>query len=110
MQRLQNYHKTFIPRIFPTYSSNPKGPNFALYCKYQLLRYKPWQYNQNNAWANQEPTDDSFIAHWQEFLQTPYAEVNVPLTGLINFKLSFKVRKILTLNLINKTVQLVKSG
>ena len=31
-----------IPRIFPTYSPNPKGPNFGLYCKYQLLRYKPW--------------------------------------------------------------------
>ena len=24
-----------IPRIFPTYSPNPKGPNFGLYCKYQ---------------------------------------------------------------------------
>lgn len=23
-----------VPMIFPTYSSNPKGPNFALYCKY----------------------------------------------------------------------------
>ncbi len=26
-----------IPRIFPTYSPNPKGPNFGLYCKYQLF-------------------------------------------------------------------------
>ena len=30
-----------ITQIFPTYSSNPKGPNFGLYCKYQILRYKP---------------------------------------------------------------------
>ena len=30
------------PRIFPTYFPNLKGPNFCLYCKYQLLRYKPW--------------------------------------------------------------------
>ncbi len=35
-----------IPRIFPTYSPNPKGPNFGLYCKYQLLHYKPWQATQ----------------------------------------------------------------
>jgi hypothetical protein len=35
-----------IPRIFPMYSPNPKGPNFGLYCKYQLLRYKPWRTNQ----------------------------------------------------------------
>ena len=39
-----------IPRIFPTYSPNPKGPNFASHCKYQLLRYKPWKSSQNNAW------------------------------------------------------------
>lgn len=45
-----------------------KGPNFALYCKYQLSRYKPWQYNQNDARANQEPSDDAFITHWQELV------------------------------------------
>ena len=67
-----------IPRIFPTYSPNPKGPNFALYCKYQLLRYKPWQTTQNNAWGDQEPTDDVLINSWQEFLQTPYGQSNVP--------------------------------
>jgi hypothetical protein len=67
-----------IPRIFPTYSSNPKGPNFALYCKYQLLRYKPWKITQDNAWGDQEPSDETLINYWQEFLQTPYAEANVP--------------------------------
>jgi DNA replication protein DnaC len=67
-----------IPRIFPTYSPNPKGPNFGLYCKYQLLRYKPWRTTQNNAWGDQEPTDDIFINSWQEFLQTPYGQSNVP--------------------------------
>jgi hypothetical protein len=30
-----------VPRIFPNYSSNPKGDNYALFCKYQLLKYKP---------------------------------------------------------------------
>ena len=67
-----------IPRIFPTYSPNPKGPNFGLYCKYQLLRYKPWQTTQNNAWGDQEPTDDVLINSWQQFLQTPYGQSNVP--------------------------------
>lgn len=38
--RLTELPENIIPRIFPTYSPNPKGPNFALYCKYQLLRYK----------------------------------------------------------------------
>jgi hypothetical protein len=67
-----------IPRIFPTYSSNPKGPNFPNYCKYQSLRYKPWKHTQNYAWGNQEPCDEVFVSQWQEFLQTPYAQANVP--------------------------------
>ena len=67
-----------IPRIFPTYSSNLKGPNFASYCKYQLLRYKPWKINQNSAWGNEEPSDDILISCWHDFLETEYAQRNVP--------------------------------
>ena len=67
-----------ILRIFPTYSPNPKGQNFASYCKYQLLRYKPWKLSQNNASDAQEPSDDIFINSWHKFLQTPYGQINVP--------------------------------
>ena len=67
-----------VPRIFPTYSCNPRGPNFSQYCKYQLLRYKPWKLTQDNAWDNDEPSDENLINKWQEFLQTPYAKQNVP--------------------------------
>ena len=35
-------------RIFQEFSSSAKSPNYWKYCKYQLLRYKPWQYNHNN--------------------------------------------------------------
>ncbi len=67
-----------IPRIFPTYSPNPKGPNVGLYCKYQLFRYKPWQTIQNSAWGGQEATDEILVNSWQDFLQTPYGQSNVP--------------------------------
>ena len=50
-----------IPRVFPTYSPNPKGPNFSLYCKYHLIRYKPWKISQDNALDNVEPTNENFI-------------------------------------------------
>ena len=70
--------ENIIPRIFPTYSSNPKGPNFGLYCKYQILMYKPWKTTQNNAWSDQEPTDEVLINSWHEFLHTPYGQSNVP--------------------------------
>ena len=31
-----------IIRTFPTYNCDPKGKNYGLYCKYQLLKFKPW--------------------------------------------------------------------
>ena len=67
-----------IPRVFPVFSSNPKGPNFSLYCKYQLLRYKPWQATQENAWDNQPGSDKIYITSWKAFLQTKYAKQHVP--------------------------------
>ncbi|XP_020896155.1 uncharacterized protein LOC110235051 [Exaiptasia diaphana] len=76
--KLEKLSQNVIPRIFPTYSSNPKGPHFGQYCKYQLLRYKPWKINENNAWGSEEPTDDTFIRSWHDFLQTEYAQTNVP--------------------------------
>ena len=66
-----------IPRIFPNYSCNPRRPNFPQYCKYQLLRYKPWKITQENSWDN-ERSDENMINKWQEFLQTAYAKENVP--------------------------------
>lgn len=38
-KKLQRQADNIIPRIFPTYSPNPKGANYPLYCKYQLLTY-----------------------------------------------------------------------
>lgn len=78
LTKLTKLPNNVIPRIFPTYSSNPKGPNFPIYCKYQLLRYKPWILTQNKAWGNQNPSPDIFISWWHEFLQKPYAQGSVP--------------------------------
>ena len=64
---LTKLRENIIPRIFPIYTPNPKGPNFGLYCRYQLLRYKPWRTTQNNAWGDQEPTDEVLINCWHEF-------------------------------------------
>ncbi len=76
--KLTSLPDSVVPRIFPTYSCNPKGPNFPQYCKYQLLRYKPWKITQENAWDNAEPSDENMISKWHEFLQTPYAKENTP--------------------------------
>ncbi len=42
------------------------------------MRYKPWRTTQNNAWGDQEATDEILINSWQDFLQTPYGQSNVP--------------------------------
>ena len=76
--KLEKLPDNLVPRIFPTYSPNPMGSNFPLYCKYQLLRYKPWQIIDNNEWNREETSDDLLINCWQEFLQTPYAHTHVP--------------------------------
>ena len=77
-KKLPRLPQNVVPRIFPTYSCNPNGPNFPQYCKYQLLRYKPWKTTEDNAWDNEESSDEVMIRKWHEFLETPYAKENVP--------------------------------
>lgn len=77
-KKVLNLPENVVPRIFPNYSSNPKVENFALHCKYQLLRYKPWITTQNNAWGDQETTGELLVNTWKEFLQTSYAQPHVP--------------------------------
>lgn len=64
--------------MFPTYSSSPKGPHFGLYCKCQLLKYKPWLIRQENAWGDREGSDEVYISEWEKFLQSEYAHNSVP--------------------------------
>ena len=47
-----NYHQTktgikkqaspVVIKAYSNYSSTPKGHSYGLFCRYQLLRYKPW--------------------------------------------------------------------
>lgn len=67
-----------VIKTYPNYSSNPKGPSYGLFCKYQLLKYKPWLYSLNNAWENQEDCDSVYIETWGTFLNTPQAKKLVP--------------------------------
>lgn len=76
--KLMNQSQNIVPRIFPNYSPNPKGDKYSLYCKYQLLKYKPWQKSPNNAWENEIPDDHTFIVAWRDFLHSPFAKQHVP--------------------------------
>ncbi|CAB3977886.1 Hypothetical predicted protein [Paramuricea clavata] len=70
-----------VPRIFPNYSPNPSGDNYGLYCRYQLLKYKPCSGSQNDASNSDSPDNDLFINAWCNFLHSPFAKANVPEWG-----------------------------
>lgn len=76
--KLVNQSSLIVPRVFPNYSPNPKGKFYSLFCKYQLLRYKPWTNNPNNAWNSEEPSDQTYINAWHEYLSSPEAVLHVP--------------------------------
>ena len=66
-----------IVRTFPTYNSDPKGKNYGLYCKYQLIKFKPWQTHPHNAWNNLPECDETFISIYKHFLSTNYAKQHI---------------------------------
>ncbi|CAB4021637.1 Hypothetical predicted protein [Paramuricea clavata] len=65
--------ENIIPRIFPTYSPNPKGPNFGLHCKYHLLRanYSEQQIQEMPTWikTNKEEytIDEQYVVDINSF-------------------------------------------
>lgn len=59
-----------IVRTIPNYSSNPSSENYGLYCKFQLVKHKPWHGNLSNAWGGSECTTEICIAAYHSFLQT----------------------------------------
>ena len=75
--KLHRQPHNVVPRIFPTYSPNPKGKNYPLYCKFQLLRFKPWKTNPINAWNGQQESDKVYKDAWHDFLNTDYAKSHV---------------------------------
>ena len=59
-----------VPRFFLLY--------YPLYCKYQLLKYKPWKDSQNDAWNYETPSDTVYVNAWLAFLNSPVASKYVP--------------------------------
>ena len=43
-----------------------------------MLKYKPRHTNQNNAWGDQEGTEQVFVTKWKDFLESTAAKQHVP--------------------------------
>ena len=52
--------------------------NYGLFCKYQLIKYKPWHLCPLNAWENEEESDTTFVLHWKRFLDSETGKSLVP--------------------------------
>ena len=76
--KLTRRDKTVIVKTYPNYSSNPKSEDYGLFCKYQLLKYKPWQSTPNDAWDNLAQDDETYTTCWKKFLLTDTAKSLVP--------------------------------
>ena len=75
--KLVKQDQSVIPKFYPKYSSNPEGGNYPMYCKYQLIRYKPWLSTIQDAWNNIPEQDTTYVQQWISFLKTEYAKSNL---------------------------------
>lgn len=76
--KLQQGEKTVIVRTYPNDLPNPNNEHYGLFCKYQLLKYKPWQCTSGDAWDNLEQSDETYTICWKQFLSTNTAKSFVP--------------------------------
>ena len=44
MSKLQRRKKEVVVKTYSNYTSNPENELYGLFCKYQLLKYKPWKF------------------------------------------------------------------
>ena len=49
-RKLKHRKQEVIIRTFPIFSPNPSGKDYGNYCKYALVKYKPWPREVNTAW------------------------------------------------------------
>ena len=75
-ETIKKRKKPVIVRAFPSPPANPKGPQFGSFCKYQLLKYKPWRSRASD--ARKEDDNDMFCQIWNDFSQSELGHNLVP--------------------------------
>ena len=66
-------------RIFPNYSPSYKRKDYWMFCKYQLLRFRPWKEQHVCVLeAKYENTENGWINAWHDYLLDPETSNNVP--------------------------------
>jgi hypothetical protein len=60
---------TTVVKFVPKLSCNPESKSYPDYCRYALIKYRPWQGPISNAWGEKDSSECEIVAEWQTFLQ-----------------------------------------
>ena len=71
-------HKVII-RTFPIFSPNLSGKNYGNYCKYALIKYKPWSGDLNTTWHGLDDCNENHIQCYHAFLSSESAAHYIPM-------------------------------
>ena len=75
---LRKRSKSVVIKTYPRYYSNPGGVQYPMFCKYQLIKYKPWDSVLQNVWDNSDVSDEMFCQKWNDFLMSSLGQNLVP--------------------------------
>ena len=64
-------------KFFPKFPSKTDSGKYSLFCKYQLIRVKPWALDIHNVWDNKVDTCSTYAEEWKKFLSKEYAKGTV---------------------------------
>ena len=59
-KQIQKRKKAVVVRTFPNYSPNPKSDSYPLFCKFQLVKYKPWNDSIDSLWEGSPETNETY--------------------------------------------------
>ena len=77
-KKIQKRKKAVVVRTFPNYSPNPKNDSYPLFCKFQLIKYKPWNDSVDSLWEGLQATNETYCQKWKEFINSPLGRELVP--------------------------------
>ncbi len=64
-------HK-YVVNFYPCVSSSPTKPTYTQYCKYALMKYKPWNGQVDEIWGGENASDDDIQNIWNTFVPIYY--------------------------------------
>ena len=78
-RKLKHRKQEVIIRTFPIFSPNPSGKDYGNYCKYALVKYKPWPREVNTAWDGLDDCHENHTQCYHAFLSSESAAHYIPM-------------------------------